>query len=92
MDLERRGSVRCAFLDSGQRKSDLPHGVEVERASEHWSVRFPRTCSSLARYRHEYATTSGRGCDYPREPEPLQDSEVTCPSAMVVTKGRKIEL
>jgi hypothetical protein len=57
MDLERREPVRCALLNAGQSKSDIPYGVEVDCASGHWSERFLRThCSSLVRYRHEYAS------------------------------------
>jgi hypothetical protein len=46
MDLECRGPVRCALLDAGQRKSDIPHGVEVDCASGHRSVRFLKDSSS----------------------------------------------
>jgi hypothetical protein len=40
MDLECRLPVRCALLHAGQRKSDIPHSVEVDCASRHWSARF----------------------------------------------------
>jgi hypothetical protein len=50
MYLECRLTVRGALLNARQRQSDIPHGVEVDCASGHWSARFPRThCTSLAR-------------------------------------------
>jgi hypothetical protein len=43
MDLECREPVRCALLNAGQSKSDIPYGVEVDCASGNWSKRFLRT-------------------------------------------------
>ena len=43
MDLERREPVRCALLNAGWSKPDIPYGVEVDCASGHWSKRLHRT-------------------------------------------------
>jgi len=43
MDLERREPVRCALLNAGWSKPDIPYGVEVDCASGNWSKRFLRT-------------------------------------------------
>jgi hypothetical protein len=43
MDFERRKPVCCALFNSGQSKSDISYGLEVDCAPEHWSARFRRT-------------------------------------------------
>ena len=74
MDLECREPIRCALLNAGQSKSDIPYGVEVDCASGHRSERFLRThCSSLARYRQRICSADDVAVIIPKSRNPFKD-------------------
>jgi hypothetical protein len=70
MNLECRYTVRCALFCAGERQSDIPHCLEVDRCRRRWCARLlrRRCCFGLRHYR-----SSLWHCTRPRKKNRRQD-------------------